>query len=142
MPEPLVPDFSLLGILVAAVALFVLGAIWYTGLFGKVYRAELGVPEPAQGASAMRAGPAFARALVGQFAASLVIAIVLAWLVGNTSAGYGALVGLAGGVLVAAALAQLHQFEGKSLRYLFLHIGYFLIGVTAVGAILGAFQAG
>lgn len=71
----------------------------------------------------------------------LVIAIVLAWFIGNSSAGHGAIIGLAGGVLVAAALGQLHQFEGRSIRHLLLNIGYMIVGLTAVGAILGAFQA-
>ncbi|WP_083451603.1 DUF1761 family protein [Leucobacter celer] len=60
---------------------------------------------------------------------------------GNTSAGHGAVVGLAGGVLIAAAITQLYQFEGKSLRHLLINVGYMIVGVTAVGAILGAFQA-
>lgn len=134
-------DISWLGVLVGAIALFILGGIWFTLLFGKAYRRELGVPEPAEGEGPASPGKGFGRALIGQFIAGLVIAAVLAWLIGNTSAGRGAVVGLAGGVLIAAAIAQLYQFEGKGLRHLLINVGYMLVGVTAVGAILGAFQA-
>lgn len=137
----LTANLSWLGILVGALALFVLGALWFTVLFGKAYRRVLGVPEPAEGESALPPGPSFAKALIGQFLAGLVIAIVLALLIGNASAAHGALVGLLGGVLVAAALTQLHQFEGRSIPHLLITTGYMVVGLTAVGAILGAFQA-
>lgn len=39
-------DVSWVGVLVGALALFVLAAIWYTALFGRAYRQELGVPGP------------------------------------------------------------------------------------------------
>jgi MFS family permease len=128
-------------VIVGALALFVLGGIWFTLLFGKVYRRELGVPEPGADEGSASPGPGLGRALIGQLVAGFVMAVVLAWLVGNTSAGHGAGVGLAGGVLIAAAITQLYQFEGKSLRHLLINVGYTIVGVTAVGAILGAFQA-
>ncbi len=134
-------NFSWLGILVGALALFVLGAVWYTALFGRIYRRELGLAEPGDGRSALPPGRALGQALTGQLIAGLIIAVVLAWFIGNSSAGRGAIVGLGAGVLVAAALLQLHQFEGRSSRHLLLHVGYMLIGLTAVGAVLGAFQA-
>ncbi len=130
---------SWIGALVGAVTLFVFGAIWFSALFGKAYRRELGVPEPVDGGSAMPSGPEFARALIGQFLSSLVIAFVLAWLIGDGGVGRGALVGLAAGVIVAAALTQLHQFEGRSIRHLLLTTGYMVLGITAVGAVVGAF---
>lgn len=141
MVESLTVNVSWLGVLVAAIALFVLGGIWFTVLFGKAYRRELGVPEPGEGQTGLPPGPSLGKVLVGQFIAGLIIALVLAWLVGNTSTGHGALVGLLGGVLVAAALLQLYQFEGKSVRHLLINAAYMIVGVTAVGAILGAFQA-
>ncbi len=141
MVDTLMVNVSWLGIVVGALTLFVLGALWFTALFGRAYRRELGLAEPRDGESPLPPGPAFGRALLGQFIAGLIIAAVLAWLIGNTSAGHGAVVGLAGGVLVAAALLQLHQFEGRSLRHLLITAGYMIVGVTAVGAVLGAFQA-
>ena len=134
-------DVSWLGVLVGALALFVLGGVWFTALFGKAYRRELGVAEPAEGESPLPPGPALGKALLGQFIAGLVIAFALAWLIGNSSAGHGALVGLVVGVLVAAAVTQLYQFEGRSLRHLLINCGYLILGITAVGAVIGAFQA-
>jgi Protein of unknown function (DUF1761) len=131
-------DISWLGVLIAAVALFVLAAIWYTALFGKAYRQELGVPEPSEG-EPLKAPPV--KELGGQFVAGLVIAVALAWLIGASTAVDGTKVGLAGGVVVAASLGQFHLFEGKSIRHLLINVGYILLGLTVVGAILGAFQA-
>lgn len=141
MIDTLMVNVSWLGVLVGALTLFVLGGLWFTVLFGKAYRRELGVPQPAEGESPLPPGPAFGRALAGQFLAGLAIAAVLAWLIGESSVGHGAVIGLAGGVLVAAALTQLHQFEGRSLRHLLITTGYMVVGLTAVGAVLGAFQA-
>lgn len=130
---------SWLGVLLGAIAMFVLGGIWFTVLFGRAYREELGVPEAPEGEKA--SAPGLGKALVGQFIAGLAIATALAFLVGNTSVAQGAMTGLAGGVLVAAALVQLYQFEGRSLRHLLINTGYALLGITVIGAILGAFQA-
>jgi hypothetical protein len=130
---------SWIGVLVGALALFVFGALWFSVIFGKAYRRELGVPEPTDGGAALPPGPSLARALVGQFLAGLVIAFVLSWLIGDGGPGRGALVGLAGGILVAAALVQLHQFEGRSIRHLLLTTGYMILGITVVGAVVGAF---
>ncbi len=141
MIDSLTVNISWLGILVAAIALFILGGVWYMPLFGRAYRRELGLSEPTEGESALPPGKTLGKALAGQFIASLIVAAVLAWLVGNNSAAHGAVVGLAGGLLVAAALLQLYQFEGRSLRHLFINTGYMIVGITAVGAILGAFQS-
>lgn len=120
--------------------MFILGDLWFTLLFGKAYCRELGVSEPGEEGSSPP-GRAFGLALAGQFIASLAIATVLAWLIGNSSVLHGALIGLAGGALLAAALTQPYQFEGKNLRNLFINLGYMVVGITAVGAIRGAFQA-
>ena len=126
---------SWIGVVVGAVALFILAAVWYTALFGKAFREELGVND-----SADDAGPELGKALVGQLIASLVMAGVLGWLIGAGGVDRGAGVGLAGGVLVAAALGQFYLFEGRTIRHLSINVGYIVIGLTAVGAIIGAFQ--
>ncbi len=131
---------SWLGVVVSALTLFVLGGVWFSALFGKVYRRELGMPATADGEDAMPPGPQFARALAGQFLAGIVMSIALAWLIGSGTVGHGTACGFVAGVLVAAALTQLAQFEGRSLTHLLLTTGYMVVGLTAAGAILGAFQ--
>jgi len=134
-----VDNISWLGVGLGALSLFVLGALWYTLLFGKAYREELGVAEPAPG-DAPQAPPV--KELGGQLLTGLVMAFVLAWLVGAPgSAGHGTLVGLAGGVLVAAALTQFWLFEGRTVRHLAINVGYVVVGLTIAGTIVGAFQA-
>lgn len=131
-------DISWIGVLVGALALFVLAGIWYATLFGKAYRQELGVSEPGEG-EPPKAPPL--RELGGQLAAGSVMAVALAWLIGQSTTWHGTQVGLAGGVVVAAAIGQFYLFEGKTLRHLLINVGYISIGLTALGTILGAFQA-
>ncbi|MFT4011189.1 MAG: DUF1761 domain-containing protein [Nocardioidaceae bacterium] len=132
---------SWIGVLLGAVTLFVLGGLWFTALFGAAYREELGVPASADGGTPVPPRPEFAKALAGQFLAGLFIAAALAWLIGDGSASHGAKVGAVGGLLVAAALTQLHQFEGKSPRHLLITASYMVVGLTLVGTVVGAFQA-
>lgn len=128
---------SWIGVGVAALALFVFGALWYGLAFGNLYRTELAVPEPEEGEPAQGANPLF---YVLQLATGIVMALVLAWFLGEATVTEGLLAGLAAGVLVAAAHVQLHLAEGKSRTILVMHIGYFIIGLAAAGAVLGAFQ--
>lgn len=128
---------SWLGVGVAGLAVFIFGALWYGLIFGRVYRRELGVPDPGtEGAK----GPQ-ASFFIVQLLAAVVMALALAFLLGeDPTVAAGALAGLVAGVLVSAAQEQLFQAEGKSRTILFLHEGYFLIALTGAGAILGALQ--
>ncbi len=130
-------DISWIGVVVGAFALFVLGAIWYTVLFGKAFRQELGVPEPTADDSPK---PPPLATLGGQFAAGLVMSTALAWLIKQSTAWQGAKIGFAVGVIVAAALGQFYLFEGRTVRHLLINVGYILVGLTVVGAILGALR--
>lgn len=135
MSDPLVFNVSWLAVALGAVALFVLGGIWYTVLFGKAYRTELGVPEDGPGP-----GDSLLKPLIGQLITSVVMALLLAWFIGAASIGTGALAGLGAGLLVGAAVTQLYQFEGRSIRHLLINVGYFLVGFTGVGALIGYLQ--
>lgn len=122
----------------AGLAVFIIGALWYGLIFGKLYRRELGVPAEPMGDG--DDGPK-ASFFVGQLIAALILALALAFLLGeDPSVSTGAIAGLVAGVLVGAAQLQLYQAEGKSRTILLLHVGYFLIALTAAGAIIGQFQ--
>lgn len=125
---------SWIAVLVGAVTLFVLGAVWYSALFAKAFREELGVGDGDE------PGMDLGKALIGQFIAGLVLSLVLAWLIGPSGSDRGLGIGLAGGLLVAAALGQFYLFEGRTIRHLAINVGYILIGLAAVGAIIGAIQ--
>ncbi len=130
-------NISIVGIIVAAIAFFFLGAAWYTFLFGKPWRAELGISE-ADAAGAKPNPLLFLYSLV----MGLIIAATLAKLISESSIGYGLKVGLGVGAGIGAALmAQNYAYEQKSLKFWAMNAGYVIIGLGVMGTIIGAFQA-
>lgn len=130
-------NISIVGIIVAAIAFFFLGAAWYTFLFGKPWRAELGISE-ADAAGAKPNPLMFLNSLV----MGLIIAATLAKLISESSIGYGLKVGLGVGAGIGAALmAQNYAYEQKSLKFWAMNAGYVIIGLGVMGTIIGAFQA-
>lgn len=130
-------NISIVGIIVAALAFFFLGGAWYTFLFGKQWRAEVGISEEeAAGASP---NPMM---FVWSILVSVVIAVTLAKLISESSVEYGLKVGLGVGAGVGAAiLAQNYVYEQKSIRFWLINAGYTIIGLAVMGVIIGAFQA-
>jgi hypothetical protein len=130
-------DLSIVGVIIAALAFFVLGGVWYTVLFGKAWRAEMGISE--EEAAGTRPDPLM---FVWSILVSLVIAVTLAKLISESSVEYGFKVGLGVGAGVGAAiLAQNYVYESKSVRFFAINAGYVIVGLTAMGTIIGAFQA-
>jgi len=130
-------DISIVGVIVAALAFFVLGGLWYTLLFGKAWRAEMGVSEEA----AAGARPDLLM-FVWSLLVALVIAGTLAKLVGPCGIEHGLKVGVGVGAGVGAAiLAQNYVYESKSFRFFLINAGYVVVGLTLMGAIIGAFQS-
>lgn len=125
------------GVLVGALTLFVIGAIWYTPLFGKAYYKAIHAtePDPSEANAAV-----MTRFFIGQFFSALVVAGALAWLTRDVdSVGRGALYGLVAGILAAALQCQLSLADTRAKSLLAINAGYFVVGLTAVGAVLGAF---
>jgi hypothetical protein len=130
-------NISIVGIIVATLALFFLSAAWYTFLFGKQWRAEMGITE--EQATNTNPSPMMFVVSIG---ASLLIAVTLAKLIDESSVGYGFKIGLGTGAGIGAAiLAQAYVFEQRSLRFWLINAGFLVIGLTAMGTIIGAFQA-
>jgi hypothetical protein len=130
-------NISIVGIIVAALAFFFLGGAWYTFLFGKQWRAEMGITEEqAKGASP---NPMM---FVVSIIVGLVIAATLAKLIQESTVGYGFKVGLGTGVGIGAAiLAQNYMYEQRSIRFWLINASYVVVGLAAMGTIIGAFQA-
>jgi hypothetical protein len=127
-------DINWLGVLLAALATFVVGGVWYSVLFAKVWQREAGVTD-----EQLKRGTV--RVFVGSFLLALVMAAVLAAFIGDGGAGFGMLAGLAAGVAwVAAALGINYLFERRSLTLFAINASYNVVAFTAMGAIIGALQ--
>ncbi len=129
-------DISIVGLVIAALAFFALGGVWYTVLFGKAWRAEMGVSE--EEAAGKSPDPLM---FVWSILVALVIAGTLAKLIGSCGTEYGLKVGAGVGAGIGAAiLAQNYVYESRSIRFFLINAGYVVIGLAMMGAIVGAFQ--
>lgn len=130
-------ELNWLAIAVGAVAMFVVGGIWYSpALFGRAWQREVGLSdEQIQARSAARVfGLAFLLALL----ASVVFAMFLGPRPGMalaTGAGFAA-----GSAWVGASLGIIYLFESRSLRLFLINAGYVIVAFTCLGAVLGAIR--
>lgn len=125
-----------LGILLAALAMFALGAVWFSPvMFAKAWMREAGI-DPNQKPD----GKAMGRMLGITFVLLLVAAFTLDSFVSNWSAGegfwHGLWVGLMGGLLTSAAIGINFLFEKRSLKHFLINAGYDVVGFCLMGMIL------
>ena len=127
-------DQTWLGVLVAAVLPFVLGALWYGPLFGRIWMAPSGV-SPAQ----IR-DDNMARVFALAFLLELIQAILLRLLLGeDPGLREGVTTGLMVGVgWVATAIAVFHLFEHRPTAHFLVNAGYAVLSFAIMGAVLGA----
>jgi len=124
-------------ILVAAVAAFALGGIWYSPiLFAKIWMKETGVT--ADSAKGRNVAMAFG----GTFVLQIVAAAFLAILIGPMGTiKSGAIAGFLIGVcFVATAIGTNYLYEGKSFKLYLINTGYAVGLLTIMGIILGAWH--
>ena len=128
---------SWLAIIVAAIVKFIIGAAWYTVLFGRQYRELQGVPE---GASQSGLGLAMLAQIIGD----LIMAYILARFIEHYAIG-----GIGGGILigfmawlgfVATIMAGTIFYEKKPPMLVYINAGYQLVGIVVMGAILGVWR--
>jgi hypothetical protein len=128
-------SISWLGVLVAAISAFVVGGLWYSVLFAKPWQRAAGVTDD-------QVRSRVAGTFIGAFLLAVVIALVLAAFIGEGGVVFGTLAGLAAGLgWVAASIAMVALFERRPFAYIAINGGYAVVSYTAMGAILGAFQA-
>ncbi len=128
-------ELSILGVILASLAFFFLGALWYTVLFGKAWRAEMGIAED-------QVGSPQPLMFIGSLICGLVIAVTLGLLIGDRGTACGLKIGAGTGFGIGAAvMAQNAIYESKSVRFWAINSAYVVIGLAAMGAILGALQA-
>jgi hypothetical protein len=123
---------TIVGILIAAVADFILGAVWY-GVFGKVWIKEIGRKKEDW-------NPKNPMPYIVTFGASLVIAFVLfrvqnAMHTGNLTAairlGFGVWVGFAAGTAI-----KHYQFAGRSMRLFAIDYGLDLVSLVVMSELI------
>lgn len=127
------PQIPWVAVLVATVAAFALGAVWYGPLFGKVWMKAVGVtPERMAGFN-----PAVAYGTT--FAWALLTAIVLGAELGQ---GAGATWGTSCGAMIGAffvlpSLATNYLFEGKPFLVTAINGGYHVVRFALMGLVIG-----
>lgn len=125
-----------LAILVATVAGFVIGGIWYGPLFGNAWMSALGKsPDDIQPSP---------KPFVISFFTALITAIVLAVLInalGISTLGGGVVIGLLIGVgFIATAMASDSAFCGWGVKLWLIQSGYRVLYSAVMGAILAAWR--
>lgn len=123
-----------LAVIVAAVATFALGALWYGPLLGKPWMREAGVTEEKV------AGANMGRTFGVAFVLQLLTAFALALFIGaNAGLSFGLFAGfMAGTLFVGTAFGVVYLFEQRSFALWGIDAGYMILAFTLMGAILGA----
>ncbi len=130
--------FNPWALLVAAVAQWLLGAIWYSPvLFAKPWKAMVYAhSEPQKGS--MMAG------MIVSFMGSLILCFVLAHVIywsGATTVQWGAMIGFIAWVgFIVAPLASAHVYEGRPFNLFAINVGYWLLALIAAGIILAIWR--
>ncbi|HTE42525.1 MAG TPA: DUF1761 domain-containing protein [Steroidobacteraceae bacterium] len=126
-----------LAIVVAALAGFAIGGVWYGPLFGKAWMAATGMTEAKAKAANM------ARTFGLTFVLNLVASASLAMLLSDPTFGwqqglfYGAITGL---TFVSTALGITYLFEQRPLSQFLINAGYQTVNFATMGVILGAWR--
>lgn len=125
-----------LAVVVAGVAAFVFGAIWYT-ILAKPWMEASGVALNDQGVPANRSDPVpYITSLVGAILVAGMMRHIFA-LSGIDTLGAGLVSGLGVGLfLVTPWIATFHGFGGQPFRLTLINGGYATFGCAVIGAVL------
>lgn len=129
------PEVNLLAVLLATVAAFVIGGIWYGPLFGSAWMAAHGTAPDRlrERASPLRMyGITFVINLITAYTLAMFLGTGLDW---TTGAMYGLVAGV---VWVGGSIATNYQFENTGNTLLMINGGYHAVRFAAMGAILAA----
>lgn len=130
-------EMNLLAIVLATVAFFIFGALWYGPLFSKAWQRETGLSEEQirQGNMAVIFGLAFLF--------EMLVVTTLAHTVAATGASDRATMMMAvgfGAAVMVPAMGINYLFQRKSGKLFAIDAGHFIIGMAIVGAVLIAWK--
>ena len=129
---------QIIGIMVAAVLMFILGGIWYSPmLFAHAWSRETGITEHKPTPKSMLRFSAVLLVFL-LLSAAILACILTSWLPGHNWR-HGLAVGFLGGVLAAAVVGMNTLFERKSLKLFLINAGYYLVGFCLMGVIVALF---
>ena len=128
------PDVSLIATLVATVAGFGLGALWYGPLFGRQWMAALGTTQE-QLTRTVNSAAAYGTTFVLGFIASYMLGLYLG---PNPGRAFAVAAGLAAGTCwVGTSLATNYLFEGRRPALIAINAGYHAVRFTLIGLVFG-----
>jgi hypothetical protein len=132
-------QINYLAILAAAVAIFMLGAIWYTVLCGQAWQQLTGITDDV----AMKNGVGFTPMIIS-FVTYLLAAYAMAVLfksMGVNTLKTGAMTGaLIGALLIGGNIFSNNAYEMKPVNLSIINAGFSAVSCAAMGAILGAWK--
>lgn len=139
----MLPEVNDLMVLLAAVAAFAAGSIWYSPpFFGPAWMRAHGYT--AEKMVEMRAAKPPARSMVITFISQFVMAVVLAYLmrwIGITGVKPGVLFGLLVWAGFAATVALIaNTFSDRPFRVFLIETGFHLVSITLMAAIIGGWR--
>lgn len=127
-------EINLLAVIAATAAFWLVGALWYGLLFGRLWQRETGMTEPPS-------GKRMALVMGLTLAFEMLVVLTLAHLVARTNPAPHVVLMMAAGFAVtvmtpAIGINYLHQ--RKSLALFLIDAGHFLAGMVAAGGVLAA----
>lgn len=128
-------------VIVSGAAYWILGAIWFSGIFGKAWGAELEkhgvkIQKPTTGQMNAKLVQTFVLNTLVAFGISLVV-----FFVSPPDAPVAVKLGLFLGICFAAALTGIaYTWEGKSLKLFLIDAGYPVLGITICTVILSLWR--
>ena len=131
-----------LAIIVAAIAYYALGSLWFSVLFGKQWMALNGIPEPTPDKK-----EEMKKLMMPMLLKSLMMSLVMAFVIGLMSMSIGihhCVAGIKLGLALSAIgiipLIMADMYLMKPLKLWFIDAGYHVVGITLMSIILAVWH--
>jgi hypothetical protein len=131
-------DVNWLAVGLGTLLFFGVGAIWYTVLFGRLWRAEMGITPEMVAEQRAKGGVSMFIPLVVSLVAEFLVVTMMAHLIARTSPAPHVILMYAigfGGFVMAPAIAINYAYQQRSLRLFVIDAGHFVVGLLAVAGL-------